>query len=338
MIKKNFPLVSIIVTNYNGKKYLKNCFDSLLKQDYKNLELILADDCSTDGSVDFIKKFYPQIKIAVNKINSGLSINSNNGAKLAKGEYLLFLNNDTICFEDFISKMVKVFLENENAGVVCPIQLPYDPNKDKEMTIDQKDFAGSDIFGYICMARRSGSIFYPDASIFIRSDLFYKIGCFDENFFLYGEDMDLCHRVHLLGYKISLAKDAFFRHDSFCSQKVNGRVQTSIKRRMYVERQAINKIIKYYKLSTLLWILPVFMFFYVFEALYFLIIKGNINMFNTVYAGAIFWNIKNIKSTLVKRAKIQKIRKISDREMMELMYKKYSKLEAINILGIPNIN
>jgi hypothetical protein len=336
-MKLQKTLVSIIVTNYNGEKYLKKCFDSLLKQNYKKIELIFADDCSTDKSVSVVRKLYPQVKISINKKNSGLSVNSNNGAKLAKGEYLLFYNNDTIAFPDFIEEMVKIALSDKNIGVVCPTQLPYLSKDDKKMTEDQKDYAGSDIFGYVCMARKSGTIFYPDASIFIRKDIFKKIGGFDGNFFLYGEDMDLCHRVHLSGYKIVPAKNAFFRHDSFCAQKEDGKISTSIKRRAYVERQVINKMIKYYKFSTLLWFFPLFSFFFFCEALFFLLIKGNYKMFLKVYLGAIYWNFLNIKSTLLKRKSIQKIRILSDKEMLRLMYKKYSKLEAIKLLGIPKI-
>jgi len=238
-------LVSVIITNFNGKKYLKSCLDSLLGQTYKNMEIILADDGSTEDDVEYVRKNYPSVILAVNEKNSGLSITSNNGAKKAKGDYLLFYNNDTISFPNFVEEMVKVADSSPEAGVVCPIQLPYRSEDDAKMNDLQKEVGvGSDIYGYICMAKDAGHIFYSDAAIFIKTDLFQKIGGFDPDFFLYGEDMDICWRVHLLGYKIVPALEAKFRHDSFCAKTENGKFQTSHKRRYLVERQVINKLFK----------------------------------------------------------------------------------------------
>jgi len=147
MIAKN-PLVSIIVTNYNGKKYLQKCFDSLLKQTYAPLELILADNCSQDNSVKFVEKNYPQVKIFVNEENAGLALTSNRGARLTRGEYLLFYNNDTIASPYFIAEMVKKAKKDKKIGVVCPRQLPYRPEDDTKRTEDERGIGvGSDIYG-----------------------------------------------------------------------------------------------------------------------------------------------------------------------------------------------
>lgn len=330
------PLVSVIATNYNGKKYLKNCFDSLTNQSYKNIELIMADDGSTDGSVEFMRQNYPQVKLAVNEKNSGLSVTSNHGASIARGEYLFFYNNDTISFPNFIEEMVKSAESDDKIGLVCPIQLPYAAEDDNKMTEDQKDVgAGSDIYGYICTARDAGHIFYPDAAIFIKKSLFSQIGGFDPEFFLYGEDMDICWRVHLMGYKIAVAPEAKFRHDSFCAQKQGGKFSTTYRRRYLVERQVINKMLKYYKLSTLLWLLPKFLFFYTLESFYFLMAKWDVKMFFKVYVMAILWNIGQLKSTAKKRKYIQKIRKVDDNYILNLMYPKYRKLEVARQYGTP---
>jgi hypothetical protein len=332
------PLVSVIVTNYNGKRYLKKCFDSLLKQTYRNIELIFADDGSNDGSVMYMKKYYPQIIRSVNQENSGLSVTSNNAAFLAKGKYLLFYNNDTVAYPDFIEQMVEVAKGDKKVGVVCPIQMPYRRSNDKKMTEDQKDIGvGSDIYGYICTARDAGHIFYPDAAIFIRHGLFKQIKGFDPDFFLYGEDMDICWRVHLTGRKIAVAHKAIFRHDSYCAKKANGRFVTNYKRRYFVERQVINKILKYYQASTLIWILPKFLFFYFAEALFFLLIKLNFNMFFSVYIKAILWNLTKINNVLKNRRHIQRIRKVNDKYILNLMYPKYRKLEVALKSGVPII-
>lgn len=335
--KKEQPLVSVIVSNYNGKKYLKRCFESLFEQTYPNIEMILADDCSTDGSVAYMQEHFPQVTLTVNPVNSGLSVTSNAGAAKATGKYLLFYNNDTYSYPDFIEEMVKT-IENDSAvGVVCPIQLPYLEEADTTMTEDRKDIGtGSDIYGYVCTAKDAGHVFYPDAAIFIKKDLFEKIGKFDPDFRLYGEDMDLCWRVHLLGYKIKVSPKARFRHDSFCSmQDETGSIITSYKRRYLVERQVINKLFKYYMVGTLLRLLPSFILYYLAEALFFLLVKFDLKMFFSVYVNAVVWNLKKLKDTLAKRKYIQSIRVVEDSYILNLMYPKYRKLFVARKLGIP---
>ncbi len=330
------PIVSVIITNFNGQKYLKKCFDSLLQQTYKSLELIFADDGSKDQSVEFIKKYYPKVKLSINTKNSGLAITSNNGVKIARGKYLLFYNNDTIAFPDFIEKMVEKAEKEKHIGIVCPQALPYLQKDDSCRSENQMYLGvGSDIYGYICTSRDAGHIFYPDAAIFIRADLFKKIKGFDPNFFLYGEDMDLCWRVHLLGYKIVTARKAKFRHDSSCAQMQNGRIKTTYRRRYLVERQTINKMLKYYKIQTLIWLFPKFLFYYFSEAFFFLIFKLNPKMFFEVYIKAILWNVSKTKNILRNRKFIQGIRKVDDHYIMNLMYPKYRKLHVAFELGIP---
>lgn len=337
-MKNKTPLVSVVVTNYNGLKYLNKCFSSLSKQTYPNLQLIMADDGSADKSVDFVRNNFPSVLIHINKINSGLSVTSNLGAKLAKGKYILFYNNDTISDRNFIKEMVSVAELDKKIGVVCPVQLPYLKKDDKNMTEDQKNIGvGSDIYGYICTAKDAGAIFYPDAAIFIRKGVFKKTAGFDNDFFLYGEDMDLCWRVHLLKYKIVSCPKAIFRHDSFCALKKDGKIQTTYKRRLFVERQVICKLVKYYQISTLIWLLPKFFFYYLSESMYFLLIRKNTKMFFKVYMQAIIWNIVRIKSTLEKRKLAQSIRVVGDKEIMKMMYPKYRKLIVAKRLGVPEI-
>jgi GT2 family glycosyltransferase len=331
-------LVSIIVTNYNGKNYLTACFNALLKQTYTAIEIILSDDASTDGSVEFVRQNFPQIKISVNAINSGLSVTSNNGASLAKGEYLFFFNNDTVAFPDLVANLVSAIEGNPDAAVAYPAQLPYDSKLDPEWYNSRKkgfSACGADMYGNPCPALSEDKVFYPDAAIFIKRNVFDEIGRFDPAFFLYGEDIDICWRVHLMGYRIVYVDNARFRHDSGCTQIENNRVVTNIRRRALVERQVINMMLKYYRLKTLLLLLPRFFVMFSAEAFFFLIVKLNYKMFRQVYLQAIIWNIKNWPNTFLKRSEIQKIRRADDDSVMQRMYRGYSKLGAVKRMGIP---
>ena len=102
----SFPKVSVIIVNYNGKALLEKCLESLAKVNYENFEIILVDNNSTDGTVEFVTKTYPSIIIIKLDSNRGFAEPNNIGAKIASGKYLLFLNNDTIVTPNFISEMV----------------------------------------------------------------------------------------------------------------------------------------------------------------------------------------------------------------------------------------
>ena len=96
------PKVSVIIVNYNGKKLLEKCLESLFKVEYDNFEVIVVDNNSTDDSVQFITKIYPSIIIIKLDSNKGFAEPNNLGAKIAKGDFLLLLNNDTIVTPNFI--------------------------------------------------------------------------------------------------------------------------------------------------------------------------------------------------------------------------------------------
>ena len=98
--------VSVIIPNFNGKKYLKECLDSLRKQDYLYFEVILVDNGSEDGSVEWTKENYPEVRVIVLKENTGFCGGVNAGIRESKSEYVLLLNNDTIVFPEFITELV----------------------------------------------------------------------------------------------------------------------------------------------------------------------------------------------------------------------------------------
>ena len=97
-------LVSVIIVNWNGRKWLEKCLDSLRVQTYKNFEVIFVDNASTDDSVDFVEKNYPEVVILKSDRNLGFAGGNNLGIDNSKGEFILFLNNDTWVKEDFLKK------------------------------------------------------------------------------------------------------------------------------------------------------------------------------------------------------------------------------------------
>src|SRR5258708_5977032 len=111
-------LVSIVVVNYNGEKWLKKCLEGIKKQSYKKIELIFIDNGSKDRSIKLVKKCYPKAKIVINKKNLGYAGPNNEGFRLSKGEFVLFLNNDTELTKNFLLLLLKSLKQSEHVGGV----------------------------------------------------------------------------------------------------------------------------------------------------------------------------------------------------------------------------
>ena len=204
------PKVSIIIVNYNGKELLQKCLDSLLKVNYDNFEIILVDNNSTDGSVEFITKNYPSLIIIKLDSNKGFAEPNNVAAKISKGKYLLFLNNDTVVTPNFISEMVKV-METDKKIAICQ-SLLLKPDGSVDSSGDFIDHLGVvynsktkiDEIREVSSAR--------GASMLVRSDIFEKLDGFDQKFFVTFEDVDLCWRSWILGYRVLIIPTSIVYH------------------------------------------------------------------------------------------------------------------------------
>ena len=205
------PKVSIIIVNYNGKELLKKCLDSLLKVNYDNFEIILVDNNSTDGTVEFITKNYPSLIIIKLDSNKGFAEPNNVAAKISKGKYLLFLNNDTVVTPNFISEMVKV-METDKKIAICQ-SLLLKPDGSVDSSGDFIDHLGVvynskteiDEIREVSSAR--------GASMLVRSDIFEKLDGFDQKFFITFEDVDLCWRSWILGYRVLIIPTSIVYHE-----------------------------------------------------------------------------------------------------------------------------
>ena len=206
------PKISVIIVNYNGKKLLENCLESLFKTDYNNFEVILVDNNSTDGSMEFVTKNYPNVIVVKLDSNKGFAEPNNIGAKIAKGEYLLFLNNDTVTTTNFISEMVKVLEKDEKIAICQSLLLKPDGNIDSsgdfidKMGIVYNSKTKIDEIKEISSAR--------GASMLIRKKIFDKLGGFDEKFFFSFEDVDLGWRSWILGYKVVIVPNSIVYHSA----------------------------------------------------------------------------------------------------------------------------
>ncbi len=215
--RKYMELVTVVIPNYNGKKYLDDCLKSLKKQSYQEFKVIIVDNGSTDGSQDYIKKKYPQVELIELSENTGFANAANVGIKASDSEYVFLLNNDTMCDENALENLIRV-MENKKklfsaqakmlkmkepheiddcGDLYCALGWAFTPGKDK----DNRQFARRESVTSAC----AGAAIY-------RKEYFDKVGYFDEEHFCYLEDVDLGYRARLRGYANVMEPSALVYH------------------------------------------------------------------------------------------------------------------------------
>ena len=208
--------ISIIIPNYNGISFLRECLDSIKNQNILN-EIIIIDNASHDESVLFITQNYPEIILIQNKENLGFSKAVNQGIEASLGEYLFLLNNDVELEEDCIKNLIKCIDENENIFAVSSKMIQYhDRNKIDDAGDEYTILGWTKKVGYgnpqeKYNKNRETFSACAGAAIY-RKSILDEIGYFDENFFAYLEDIDLSYRARIHGYLIKYCPEAIVYH------------------------------------------------------------------------------------------------------------------------------
>jgi len=213
------PLVSVIIPNLNGRDILACCLRSLERQAFKNFEVIVIDNGSTDGSVEMVRSDFPWLEIVVeNESNMGFAKACNQGIEAASGDLIALLNNDTETHPDWLAELVRASETDPDAGMFASKTLLFD----KRDTIDT---AGHLIYrdglnrGRGRLETDQGQ--YDDktdvispsgAAALYRRRMFDEIGLFDEYHFAYGDDIDIGIRGRLAGWRCVFVPGAVVYH------------------------------------------------------------------------------------------------------------------------------
>lgn len=209
-MKENLPFVSIIIVNFNGKSYLKRCLESLSKINYKNFEIIVIDNNSIDGSIEYIENNYPKIKIKKLDKNYGFAYPNNIGVENSKGEFIIFLNNDTIVDPNFISEMIKVLQKDSEIAICQSLLLKKDGAVDSSG--DFIDNLGRAYSNHQVPTEVSYILSPKAASMIIRKKIFLDLEGFDEDYFASFEDVELGWKSWLWGYKSVIVPSSIVYH------------------------------------------------------------------------------------------------------------------------------
>ena len=307
----NRPLVSIIVSNFNGKKWLKNCLESLVAQNFPEpFEIILVDDASTDGSVEYVKDIFPQVRLVTLNRERGFGGSNNVGIKYAQGKYVIFVNPDTKTNEHWLSSLVQAIQSRDHIGMVTSRVQLYDSPKTINACGNIAHYTG---LGF-CRGlgehaetwRNSHTVPAVSGCSFIARKSFMKeLGAFDEDFFLYLEDTDLSWRARLAGKEIWFEPSSvvFHRYDLTMNEK----------KFFHIEKNRVLMLLKSLRVGTLVLMLPALLLTEIL-VLGYACFKGFRYLRSKVMSYA--YVLSHLRQILRKRRIVQRIRRVSDRRLV----------------------
>ena len=217
--------LAVVILNWNGKKYLDQFVPIILDRMPEYAELIVADNASTDGSVELMRKRFPEVRIIQNDRNEGFAKGYNVALKQIEAQYYCMLNSDIEVTEHWIEPCIELMDANENVAAVQPKLLSYNHR-------DEFEYAGAaggfvDKYGYpFCRGRVFSNVekdhgqydtvtdifWATGAALFVRSEAYHTMGGLDDNFFAHMEEIDFCWRLKNAGYKIKCCPQSVIYH------------------------------------------------------------------------------------------------------------------------------
>ncbi len=248
-------LVSVVVVNLNRRELLRKCLESLLAQTDAELEVIVVDNGSTDGSAACVDTEFPGIRLIRNRDNKGFCAANNQGIAIARGEFVALLNNDAEADAGWLAAMVKVAGEKPVGMVACKILVHGDEKRiDKVGHLIYPDGQNRGR-GTGCLDQgqfdRVEEVLWPDGcAALYRKEMLDQIGGFDEDFFAYADDAELGLRARIAGWTCIYTPHALVRHHRGNTLGVG-----SVKRLKLIERNRVLLAAKLFPWN-LLWLNP----------------------------------------------------------------------------------
>ena len=224
-VSQDYPKVAIVILNYNTRKLLQKFLPSVALVNYPNLEVVIADNASTDKSLDFVTEYYPEYTTIKLDKNYGYAGGYNKALEQVKADYYVLLNSDVEVTADFIQPCIEAMQADEKLAAVQPKILDF-YNK---YSFEYAGAAGGfiDKYGYpFCRGRLFDNLEPDDhqydepinifwatgACLFIKAAIFKQAGGFDEELFAHMEEIDLCWRLQNMGYKLQAIPQSVIYH------------------------------------------------------------------------------------------------------------------------------
>lgn len=245
-------LISTVIVNYRSWDKLQACLDSLLNTTLVDakLEIIVVDNCSNDGKIGAFVEQYPSVSFVLNKGNFGFSNGCNTGANEANGDYLFFANPDTVVPKDVVEKLLSAIQTLPPYSIVATQKLSQSGKHERVERFFPRWYTITGLgksFHRLLNRKHIVDDFskgkktvYPEwvsgSVIFIRRIDFKQLGGWDEQFWMYCEDVDLCKRANVRGGKITLLQDVEITHNHGGSSRINPVTTALTKSEVYISR------------------------------------------------------------------------------------------------------
>lgn len=322
---------STVIVNYEGGDLLTECVRSLYEQE-ENVDVIVVDNGSADGSADTVARLFPTITIVRPFRNLGFAGGANAGAERAEGELLLFLNPDVRVAPGCLGALRRIFNE-PNVGVGAPCVHPGESG--------QVEYGWTlDLLGHpVPLRRPAAPLYVAGCALATRKSLFEELGGFDDRYFMFVEDVDLCWRALLRGFDISVARDAVAFHVGGAvtpgGYERHGRIESSSFRIGLRERNTLATMIKCWGGSTVALMVPAYVLQTLVTAAA-LRLLGNRKTARELMEG-LLWNRHELRRTLALRRNVQARRRTADVDVFRRLYRGSRKVEALLRRQLPVI-
>jgi len=322
------PKVAIIYLSFHSEPYINDVVSALRQMTYPKelVELVIVDNPHPEygSSVRYLQENImplsgnelPHTTILLQEKNLGFAGGNNVGIKWAIDnhfDYIYFHNNDGFVAANFLESLVEVLEKDKNIGAAQSLMMMYPETDLINSSGNSFQYLGMGFCNNIRVKLENTNLptvaetaYASGAAVMMRSDLLREYGFWDEDFFLYHEDIEYCLRLRLVGYKIVMVRDSVFYH-----KYTFGRNKEKF---YFIERNRWGVLLMFYKLSTCLLILPMFLIFE-FGLLIFAWQKGWLN--EKLRAYHYWFDFNHIKLWWGKRRHIQALRKIGDKELMK---------------------
>ncbi len=256
------PKVSILIPNYNGKHFLKTCLPSIFKNAYKNFEIIVIDNNSNDGSVQFLQNSFPQVKLVINQSNLGYSGAMNKGTEKATGDYYLFLDSDTKVDESWLKELLKIITSDKNIGLCASQIIDKSDNHTSYVRggiIDKNGFFAPQCSSLLDRNKETREIHFGITSWIVSKEAFYKANKFDPNYKFFCDDTDLSWRIRLCGYRNLYVPKSIVHHFKIKKDSAKESLKNLYRKRYIFEKDYLTTLLKNLEPRTLKKTLPLYL-------------------------------------------------------------------------------
>lgn len=329
--------LSIIVLNHNGAVYLQECLRSLHREPLdKGDEVLVVDNASTDDSREIVTRSFSWVKLIASDTNRGCAGGRNLGYRCSKGDIVWFLDNDTEVEGGSIAAIKREFAGASDIAIVGCVE-----TNARRRTESAPWGMSIDRFGFVIPSsfrREELEPFYVSGcAIAVRRAQLDALGAFDDRYFIFWEETDLCWRYRLAGYRVAIAAGATVYHyggTNYVGGSVQeGRYATSVSRRYLGERNTLTTLLKNYSLVSLALILPVYLLLLLVE----LVVVCFLLRFSLGwhYLKAVAWNVFQLPDTLRLRREVQSHRSVPDSSLP--FDSRLGKWLSFRIVGIPYV-